>query len=155
MATNTHQSVLKTDKLVQIKDGLCPDSAVGGIGIDIVEIGRIRDRLVGQSDLVESLFTSGEITFCQSAADPGSSYATVFALKEAFLKALGTGWQYGIGFREIEIVIEANDHIGINLAGKAAMLAEERGVTGIHASMSTAGELAVATVILEVVNGKG
>ncbi len=155
MTVNTHRSVLKKDKLVQIKDDLCPDLVVGGIGIDIVEIGRIRDRLSRQSDLVDSLFTSDEIAFCQGAADPGKSYATCFALKEAFLKALGTGWQCGIGFREIEIVFATDDHISINLAGKAAKLAEVRGVSGIHASMSTTGDLAVGTVILEVINGKG
>lgn len=155
MTVNTHDSVPKKDKLVQIKDGLCPDLAVGGIGIDIVEVGRIRERLLRQSDLVDSLFTSDEIAFCQGDADPGTSYATCFALKEAFLKALGTGWQCGIGFREIEIVFDLIDHISINLAGKAAMLAEGKGIGRIHASMSTTGNLVVATVILEVINGKG
>lgn len=148
-------SVPKKDKTVDYVDSPCPDLKVGGIGIDIADVSRMRARLTRQPELIEALLTPDEIAVCLAAIDPAADFATRFALKEAFLKAIGTGWQYGIEFREIQTTINAAGDHRIQLTGKAAELAQKRGVRAIHATVSGAGDLALATVIVEVLNGKG
>lgn len=120
-----------------------------GIGTDIIEVERIKkvmDRDIGFRD---KIFTSVEIAYCETKRHKFENYAARFSAKEAFLKAIGTGWRYGIGFSDIEVV---NDDLGkpnIRAYGKAAELMMANKISRMHVSLSHLKEISTAVVILE------
>lgn len=123
-----------------------------GIGIDIIEVARIAKQISGESNsFVKKVFTSNEIEYCEKKIkNKAQNYAARFAAKEAFFKAIGTGWRDGLSWKEIETT---NDELGkpdIILIGKAKELAENLKILKIHVSVSHIKELAVAVVILEL-----
>ena len=77
------------------------------IGVDIVEIERMRAILERTPRFKTRIFSEDEQTYCNKKARPECHYATRFAAKEAVLKALGTGFSEGIGPRDVEVVITA------------------------------------------------
>lgn len=120
-----------------------------GIGTDIIEVGRV-GGLVDQGDsFKEGIFTRGEIEYCESKRHKHQHYAARFAAKEAFLKALGTGWAQGISFIQVDVF---NDEYGkpeIRLTGKAEEYIKEKGINNIYVSITHLKDYAVAMVVLE------
>jgi holo-[acyl-carrier protein] synthase len=120
------------------------------IGIDIAEVYRIRDTLARTPRFRERVFTSAERAYCDAkGAAAEQSYAARFAAKEAFLKALKTGWRGKIRWQDIEVVNDADGVPSLNVTGEAARLLEKLGATRIHLSISHTTEHAIAEVILE------
>jgi holo-[acyl-carrier protein] synthase len=120
-----------------------------GVGIDEVEVDRVRVKLEETTGLRERLFTAKEIEYCESKKDGAQNYAARFAAKEAFLKALGTGWRKGMGFSEIEIV---NDDLGkpaCVLHGNIKQYVNDQGITRVHLSLTHLKDIAAAVVVLE------
>ena len=118
-----------------------------GIGTDIIEVERV-SKANGKEAFKKKIFTEREIAYCESQKKE-ESYAARFAAKEAFFKALGTGWRDGMGITEVEIV---NNELGkpeIALSGKAKEIFEAKGGTHIHVSLSHIKSMAIAYVILE------
>ena len=75
-----------------------------GTGIDIAEVPRIAQALARHGDrFLHRVFTEGEIRYCDSKANRIERYAARFAAKEAAMKALGTGWNHGVRWRDIEV----------------------------------------------------
>ena len=119
-----------------------------GLGTDIVDIARIA-KSVEEIRFRERVFSVHEISYCETKTNKAESYAARFAAKEAFFKALGTGWRGGIAFNEVEI---KNDELGkpsIHLLGTTAKIIAEKKVKSIHVSLSHTKETAIATVIIE------
>jgi holo-[acyl-carrier protein] synthase len=119
-----------------------------GIGTDIFEIERMKIRLEKQASFIEGIFTENEINYCNQFKNKAQKFAARYAAKEAFLKALGTGWRDGITFKDIDII---NDNLGkpeIFLSGVAKQIADKLEVTAIHLSMSHTEKLATAFVII-------
>jgi holo-[acyl-carrier protein] synthase len=73
----------------------------------------------------------------------------LFAAKEAVMKALGTGWDAGVSFRQVEITRNPNGAPGVVLHGRAAEIAADLGVVHIHLSITHERQLAVAVAIFE------
>ena len=122
------------------------------IGIDIAEVYRIRDTIARTPRFAVRVFTDAEREYCDSkGAAAAQSYAGRFAAKEAFLKALKTGWRGKIAWQDIEIVLDENGAPSLNVSGEAAVLLEKLGANRVHLSMSHTTEHAVAEVILEKV----
>ena len=122
---------------------------ITGIGTDIIEVKRIEERLSQQAGLKSGLFTTNEIGYCESKKHPYQHYAARFSAKEAFFKAMGTGWRYGMRYTEIEI---ENNELGkpsIRTSGKVSEELEKRNITQVHLSISHLKELANAFVVLE------
>jgi holo-[acyl-carrier protein] synthase len=121
-----------------------------GIGTDIIEVGRIEKMLATNDALRQKLFTEGEQNYCdQGKKTRFQSYAARFAAKEAFFKALGTGYRYGMSFNEIEVL---NDDLGkpfIKTSGKVQEFLNEHEVSCTHLSLSHLKEMAVAFVVIE------
>jgi len=121
-----------------------------GIGTDIIEVSRMQKALEGNDALKKKLFTKAE----QSYSEKGKvivwqRYAARFAAKEAFFKALGTGFRYGMAFHEIEV---KNDELGkpfIEPHGKVKDYLEKEKVKFIHLTISHVKEMASAMVLLE------
>ncbi len=122
------------------------------IGIDIAEVYRIRDTIARTPRFSARVFTDAEREYCESkGAAAAQSYAGRFAAKEAFLKALKTGWRGKIAWQDIEIILDENGAPSLNITGEAAVLLEKLGANRVHLSMSHTTEHAVAEVILEKV----
>lgn len=120
-----------------------------GIGTDITDVARITDKVAKGKGFRELVFTPLEISYCEQQAAPGESYAARFAAKEAFLKALGTGWgNGGVNFNEIEIRNDAAGRPELFLLAHNDRFAS-LGVKKIWVSLSHEKNAAVAMVILE------
>jgi phosphopantetheinyl transferase len=73
-----------------------------GVGIDIVECLRIAQMIERHGELfITRVYTDAEIEYCTARKAATQHYAGRWAAKEAVLKALGTGWRRGIGWREV------------------------------------------------------
>jgi holo-[acyl-carrier protein] synthase len=122
-------------------------SVIIGIGIDIIEINRIKDAIIRQS-FVEKVFTLHEQQYCESrGVQKASSYAARFAGKEAVMKAFGTGMAGG-KLQDIEIFLDDKGCPHVRLSGQFAALANDMGVSMIHISLTHAREYAAAQAIL-------
>lgn len=122
---------------------------VFGIGIDLIEVERIKKQLTSNPRFAKRIFTQREIDYCEGKKNQAQNYAARFAAKEAFFKALGTGWRDGLGFSQVEII---NNELGkpeIILNGKAQQLAKDKGITNMQVSLSHIKNLASAIVVLE------
>ena len=121
-----------------------------GTGIDIAEVARIRQSIerFGQRFL-ERIFTPGEIGYCDSKVNRFERYAARFAAKEAAMKALGTGWNHGVRWRDCEVARLPGGRPTIQFHGKAAEFAAKLGVRNAALSLSHTQEQAIAQVIIE------
>lgn len=96
------------------------------------------------------MFTDAERVYCDSkGAAAAQSYAGRFAAKEAFLKALKTGWRGKITWHDIEILSDADGVPMLNISGEASALFTSTGATHAHLSISHTSEHAVAQVVFE------
>ncbi len=121
-----------------------------GTGIDIVEVPRMAAALERHGQrILRRLFTEGEIGYCEAKANRVESYAARFAAKEAGLKAIGTGWNHGVGWRDLEVRREPGGRPTLAFQGKAAEIADSLGVKRVSLSLSHTGQHAIAQVILE------
>ena len=119
-------------------------------GIDIVEVYRIAETMTRTPRFAERVFTESERRYCDAkGAAAAQSYAGRFAAKEAFLKALQTGWRGKITWHDIEILSDEQGVPTLNISGEAARLIKDRGVAQVHLSISHTTEHAVAHVIFE------
>ncbi|MDQ3042666.1 MAG: holo-ACP synthase [Acidobacteriota bacterium] len=120
------------------------------IGIDIIEVYRIRETISRTPRFLERVYTESERAYCESkGAAAAQSYAARFAAKEAFLKALKTGWRGKITWHDIEIVSGESGVPSLKIQGEAQNILENLGANQIHLSLSHTTEHAVAQVILE------
>ena len=119
---------------------------IKGVGIDIVEISRIKKAITKRDRFAQRVFTKSEREYCQGRPRPWRHFAARFAAKEAVSKALGTG-KSGMSWTDIEI---ARDKLGrphILLSGGGAQRARENGVKEIAISLSFDKNSAVASAI--------
>ena len=122
---------------------------IAGLGIDIIDVERVAAKISKDSGFREMVFTKKEIAYCESKADKFIHYAARFAAKEAFFKALGTGWTSGTSFNEIEIT--NNDAGKPDLILLAATFKKLRslGDYKIFVSLTHLKTIASAVVIIE------
>jgi holo-[acyl-carrier protein] synthase len=121
-----------------------------GLGLDIAEIDRIAAAITRHgTPFIERLFTPGEVSYCESHKNRYERYAARFAVKEAAMKALGTGWRHGVRWRDFEVTRERGGKPGLRLEGVARAFADRLGVKQISVSITHSGNLALAQVIFE------
>ena len=121
---------------------------VVGVGIDAVDIDRLRTVLGRRRHLDARLFTSGERAYAALAPDPVPRLATRFATKEAVMKALGVGLG-AFGFHDVEVVRDGLDAPRVALHGEAADLARAAGAVRWHLSLTHTDALALAVVVAD------
>lgn len=122
---------------------------IGGLGIDMIETERIKHNIEQDAGFKEMIFSKNEIDYCESKADKFQHYAARFAAKEAFFKALGTGWIKDTNFNEIEIICNENGKPEIVLSGITQNTLSALGIIKILVSLSHLKTLATAVVIIE------
>lgn len=110
----------------------------------------MRDSMTRTPRFAERVFTEGERAYCESkGAAAYQSYAARFAAKEAFLKALKTGWRGKLAWQDVEVLSDAEGVPSLKIASEAERLMKELGATDVHLSISHTKDHAVAQVILE------
>ena len=122
---------------------------IKGIGVDILEVKRLNKILDRDSRFIDRIFTEEEIAYCDSKANRSQHYAARFTAKEAFFKALGSGWRSGLSWKEVWI---ENDDLGkpeIRIGGVTRDFFEKKGFRNINISISHSRDYALALVIIE------
>ena len=119
------------------------------LGNDIIEIDRIRQAIEKSSSFKARVYTIHEIEYCKSRNKVCyESFAGIYAAKEAFIKALGTGMRHG-SWQDIEIYHDEWGAPLIRLQDTFKDIYETSGYTDIHVSISHCKDYAMSTVILE------
>jgi holo-[acyl-carrier protein] synthase len=121
-----------------------------GIGIDLVEIARIRSVYQRHKErFVKRILTEGEQVYVLAHRDPAARLAGRWAAKEAALKALGTGLAAGIRWRDVEILPDPRGKPVLSLHGNALARAAALEVAVSHVTITHGENLAMAQVIFE------
>jgi holo-[acyl-carrier protein] synthase len=121
-----------------------------GIGTDLAEVARIRRSAEQYGDrFLRRIYTERERNYALTKANWAERLAARFAAKEAGMKAIGTGWNRGVGWQDLEIVNEPSGRPTLSLHGAAERIAGELGVVRISLSMTHTKDTAMALVILE------
>jgi len=121
-----------------------------GLGTDIAEIDRLAAAIERHgAPFLKRLFTPTEIAYCERHKNRFERYAARFAVKEAAMKALGTGWRHGVRWRDIEVANLPGGKPTLHLSGVAQDFAVRLGVKHIHLSITHSGNFALAQVIFE------
>jgi holo-[acyl-carrier protein] synthase len=120
-----------------------------GIGIDLVEVGRIERALLKGDRFMRRLYTASEIAYCTRHKEPARHFAARFAAKEAGMKALGTGWSNGVGWKDFEVRLDPRGRPLLTITGRAAELARAMGTTHSVVSLAHDGGMATAVVVFE------
>ena len=122
---------------------------IAGLGIDMIEVERVATKISKEAGFRELVFSKKEIDYCETKTDKFVHYAVRFAAKEAFFKAIGTGWAEGTAFNEVEIT---NDDAGkpeLSLLGGTGKSLVAQGIIRISLSLSHLKTIAFAVVIIE------
>ena len=112
-------------------------SDIVGIGTDIVECLRIAQMIERHGELfIGRVYTPREIQYCQARKQSTQHFAGRWAAKESVLKALGTGWIKGIGWRDVEVENVRGGQPRIVLHGGAKQVADRLTISRILISIS-------------------
>lgn len=119
---------------------------IRGIGVDAVDIERFRKSLERTPSMHRRLFTACELAYVAPKADPVPSLAARFASREAVMKAMGLGLG-SFGFHEVWVDRRESGEPQLNVTGRAAELASERGISTWHLSITHTQHVAIAYVV--------
>ena len=122
---------------------------IAGIGVDLVKVSRVQaglDRFGGR--FPRRILTAEEMVEYPVARWPACFIAKRFAAKEALVKALGTGFRFGVGLRDIGVRHDALGQPYLVYSAAAQRLLDTRGVVESHLSLSDEADLALAVVTL-------
>lgn len=122
---------------------------LAGLGTDLTEVERIAEKINKRSGFREMVFSKTEIAYCESKTNKFEYYAARFAAKEAFFKALGTGWLEGTHFNEVEITNDESGKPALVLLGETKKTLSAWGISKILVSLSHLKTIASAVVIIE------
>jgi holo-[acyl-carrier protein] synthase len=122
---------------------------IKGLGIDLIEVDRVAAKISKKTGFRKLVFSNKEIAYCEKKTNKFEHYAARFAAKEAFFKAIGTGWRNGTAFNEIEITNNKSGKPEIFFLGKTATSIAEMKLGKISVSLSHIKTMASAVVIIE------
>jgi holo-[acyl-carrier protein] synthase len=120
-----------------------------GIGTDLIEVERVAEKMGKKQGFKELVFSADEIIYCEARTYKYEHYAARFAAKEAFLKAIGTGWRNGTAFNEIEIYHDEEGKPEMRFHGLTAKTIAELKLGKIFVSISHLKTIASAMVVIE------
>jgi holo-[acyl-carrier protein] synthase len=121
-----------------------------GTGVDLCEVARLKAAMERHGERFKNrVFTDREIRYAESKANRYERFAARFAAKEAGMKALGTGWQGGLGWRDLEVTNLPSGRPTLAFHRKAEEIAKKMGVRNISLSLTHTADQAMALVILE------
>ena len=119
---------------------------VVGVGTDLVDLDRFREAARRTPGILTRYFTADEQAYAERRRDPTERYAARFAAKEAVMKAMGVGMG-ACKWREIEVAKARSGAPSVRLHGGALALAEARGVTRWHLTLTHTAHLAESIAV--------
>ena len=119
-----------------------------GVGVDAVDIERFRESLARTPSMRVRLFTESELADVGRRADPVPGLAARFAAREAVMKAMGLGLG-AFGFHEVWVVKASSGAPSLMITGRAAALADERGISEWLLSITHTDLVAIAHVVAQ------
>ena len=122
-----------------------------GIGTDIIEVARVK-RALAQKGFKEKVYSEKEIEYCERDEN-GLRFAARYAAKEAFAKAMGTGWLSEVEINAVEVLNDEKGKPFIFLSGKALEIFRVMNGGVIQVSLSHIKEAAIAFVVVEYRQG--
>lgn len=122
---------------------------ITGIGLDVIEVERVAEKIEKEQGFRELVFAAAEIDYCEPKTHKYEHYAARFAAKEAFFKALGTGWSTGTAFNEILILSDEAGKPCLSFAGQTATTLQHLNLSKIQVSLSHLKNIAAAVVVIE------
>ncbi|HXV13610.1 MAG TPA: holo-ACP synthase [Candidatus Krumholzibacteria bacterium] len=123
---------------------------IRGLGIDSIELARVaRVHAEYGARFLERILTPAERDYVARWADPVPRIAGRFAVKEACMKALGTGWGAGVRWRDIEVVRHPSGKPEIQLHGRAKEICAALGGAVVHCTITHTDDHAMAVVVIE------
>lgn len=123
---------------------------IRGLGVDSIALARIARVWTAYGPrFLDRILTDGEREYVSRWADPVPRIAGRFAAKEACMKALGTGWGFGVRWRDIEVGRLPTGRPVVELHGRALEMLRAAGGTTAHVTITHTDEHAIAVVILE------
>ena len=121
-----------------------------GLGIDVAEVRRIQAVIEAQRErFLRRVYTPAEAAYCEQFKNKYERYAGRFAVKEAAMKALGTGWSRGVRWVDVEVARQRGGRPILLLKGEAKKIADRLGVKNIAVSITHTSEEAFAQVVFE------
>jgi holo-[acyl-carrier protein] synthase len=121
-----------------------------GIGIDIIEVGRIEDSYQRFGErFLDRILLPNEISYCLSHKEPGPFLAARFAAKEAISKAFGTGIGAQLGWQDMEVCRKESGEPFVVLHGHGQKLLAARNARAVLISLSHTASHATAVAVLE------
>ena len=121
-----------------------------GLGIDIAEVARVKAAIERHGEtFLHRVYTAKEQEYCERFKNKYERYAGRFAVKEAAMKALGTGWSRGVRWVDVETVREKGGRPRLELRGEARRIADKLGVKHIAVTITHTASQALAQVIFE------
>ncbi|MBI5207714.1 MAG: holo-ACP synthase [Candidatus Firestonebacteria bacterium] len=121
-----------------------------GIGIDIIEINRIKESINKFGDIfLNKIFTKEEIYYCKNKKNPYQHFAGRFAAKEAVFKALGGITNPDLNWKNIEILNDFSGKPKLVFSTDLIKFLLKKNILLYHLSISHSVKHAVAQVILE------
>lgn len=115
----------------------------------MIEVERVSEKMARAEGFRELVFSKKEIEYCEKRKNKFEHYAVRFAAKEAFYKAIGSGWMNGTAFNEIEISNDEKGKPNLTLIGETSQLMEQMKIKAIHVSLTHLKTMAAAVVIVE------
>ncbi len=126
---------------------------IHGIGLDVVNINRVKSIIIKKNSFKKRIFSNKEISFCQKRKDKYACFAKRFAAKEAFSKALGTGISNGLYFKDIEINNDKRGKPYLTIKNKSLQIVNKvlkRKKFKVFLSLTDEKSYALANVILMI-----
>ncbi len=123
---------------------------ISAVGIDLIEISRIRKIVERNPGVLEKLLTENELHAARLVSRTPGKYiyiSRIFAMKESVLKACGTGWQEGVSWHDVEISGDLKYSQQIKISGKLKIISDSRSIAGVFAVSGFCGHYAVAQAI--------
>lgn len=122
---------------------------ITGIGLDVIEVERVREKIEKENGFRELVFSKEEIEYCEPKTHKYEHYAARFAAKEAFFKALGTGWANNTSYNEVIILGDNAGKPEIYFTGTTSQTLQYIDVSKIKISISHLKNIAAAVVVIE------
>ncbi len=120
---------------------------IKGLGTDLVEVSRMAVKIKKNEFLILA-FSTSEISYCESKKSPSQHFAARFAAKEAYMKAIGSGWINKANFKEIEVRNNTEGAPIITLYGDTLSYFNQSKFKHIFVSLTHTKSMASATVII-------
>lgn len=123
---------------------------IKGLGVDTIELHRIGRVFEAYGErFLNRIYADGERAYALRYSDPVPRLAARFAAKEACMKALGTGWNHGVRWKDIVVANGPTGKPEIQLHGKAREFADRMDVQSIHVSITHNRDTATVVVVFE------